>query len=56
LASASVAALANDEQSQGASIAKAKAGCMANQMILKCVELAGVVGYGEDQSVDGSLR
>jgi hypothetical protein len=29
---------------------------MANQMTLKCVELAGVVGYGEDQSVDCSRR
>jgi hypothetical protein len=27
---------------------------MANHMTLKCVELAGVVGYGEDESVDGS--
>jgi len=42
--------------SKEASIAKAKAGRMANQMTLKCVELAGALGYGEDELLEKWAR
>ena len=42
--------------SKEASIAKAKAGRMANEMTLKCVELAGALGYGEDELLEKWAR
>lgn len=38
--------------SKEASIAKAKAGRVANEVTLKCVELCGAVGYGEDELLE----
>ncbi|GLZ86136.1 acyl-CoA dehydrogenase [Metapseudomonas resinovorans] len=42
--------------SKEASIAKAKAGRVANEITLKCVELAGAVGYGEDELLEKWAR
>ncbi|WP_374439340.1 acyl-CoA dehydrogenase family protein [Pseudomonas panipatensis] len=42
--------------SKEASIAKAKAGRVANEITLKCVELAGVLGYGEDELLEKWAR
>lgn len=38
--------------SKEASIAKAKAGRVANEVTLKCVELCGALGYGEDELLE----
>ena len=42
--------------SKEASIAKAKAGRIGNEITLKCVELAGSVGYGEDELLEKWAR
>ncbi len=42
--------------SKEASIAKAKAGRVANELTLKCVELAGALGYGEDDLLEKWAR
>lgn len=42
--------------SKEASIAKAKAGRVANEITLKCVELAGAAGYGEDELLEKWAR
>ncbi|MDZ7888486.1 MAG: acyl-CoA dehydrogenase family protein [Pseudomonas sp.] len=42
--------------SKEASIAKAKAGRVANEVTLKCVELAGALGYGEDELLEKWAR
>jgi acyl-CoA dehydrogenase len=42
--------------SKEASIAKAKAGRMANEVTLKCVELSGALGYGEDELLEKWAR
>ncbi|MDH4611887.1 acyl-CoA dehydrogenase family protein [Pseudomonas sp. BN102] len=42
--------------SREASIAKAKAGRVANEITLKCVELAGALGYGEDELLEKWAR
>lgn len=42
--------------SKEASIAKAKAGRVASEVTLKCVELAGVLGYGEDKLLEKWAR
>ncbi|MGF6694851.1 acyl-CoA dehydrogenase [Metapseudomonas resinovorans] len=42
--------------SKEASIAKAKAGRVANEITLKCVELAGALGYGEDELLEKWAR
>lgn len=42
--------------SKEASIAKAKAGRTGNEITLKCVELAGSVGYGEDELLEKWAR
>ncbi len=42
--------------SKEASIAKAKAGRIGNKITLKCVELAGSVGYGEDELLEKWAR
>jgi len=42
--------------SKEASIAKAKAGRVANQVTLKCVEVAGALGYGEDELLEKWAR
>ena len=42
--------------SKEASIAKAKAGRVANEITLKCVELAASVGYGEDELLEKWAR
>ncbi len=42
--------------SKEASIAKAKAGRVANELTLKCVELAGALGYGEDELLEKWAR
>src|SRR3989338_1879799 len=42
--------------SKEASIAKAKAGRVANEVTLKCVELAGAMGYGEDELLEKWAR
>jgi len=42
--------------SKEASIAKAKAGRIGNEITLKCVELAGSVGYGEDELLEKCAR
>ncbi|UVE18324.1 acyl-CoA dehydrogenase family protein [Pseudomonas sp. LS44] len=42
--------------SKEASIAKAKAGRVANEVTLKCVELAGTLGYGEDELLEKWAR
>lgn len=39
-----------------ASIAKAKAGRVANEITLKCVELVGALGYGEDELLEKWAR
>jgi acyl-CoA dehydrogenase len=38
--------------SKEASMAKAKAGRVANEVTLKCVELCGALGYGEDELLE----
>ncbi|MCR3844665.1 acyl-CoA dehydrogenase family protein, partial [Pseudomonas aeruginosa] len=42
--------------SKEASIAKAKAGRVANEITLKCVELAGALGYAEDELLEKWAR
>ncbi|MBH2037630.1 MAG: acyl-CoA dehydrogenase family protein, partial [Pseudomonadales bacterium] len=42
--------------SKEASIAKAKAGRVANEVTLKCVELTGALGYGEDELLEKWAR
>lgn len=42
--------------SREASIAKAKAGRVASEVTLKCVELAGALGYGEDELLEKWAR
>ncbi|WP_271409497.1 acyl-CoA dehydrogenase family protein [Pseudomonas sp. Q1-7] len=42
--------------SKEASIAKAKAGRVANEVTLTCVELAGALGYGEDELLEKWAR
>lgn len=42
--------------SKEASIAKAKAGRVGNEITLKCVELAGAIGYGEDELLEKWAR
>ncbi|MEC7121192.1 MAG: acyl-CoA dehydrogenase family protein, partial [Pseudomonadota bacterium] len=42
--------------SKEASIAKAKAGRVANEITLKCVELCGAVGYGETELLEKWAR
>jgi acyl-CoA dehydrogenase len=42
--------------SKEASMAKAKAGSVANAISLKCVELCGSVGYGEDELLEKWAR
>lgn len=42
--------------SKEASIAKAKAGRVAGEVTLKCVELAGALGYGEDELLEKWAR
>ncbi len=42
--------------SREASIAKAKAGRSANEITLKCVELTGSLGYGEDELLEKWAR
>ncbi len=42
--------------SKEASIAKAKAGRVANGVTLKCVELTGALGYGEDELLEKWAR
>ncbi|MGX5221064.1 acyl-CoA dehydrogenase family protein [Pseudomonas segetis] len=42
--------------SKEASIAKAKAGRMANEVTLTCVELVGALGYGEDELLEKWAR
>lgn len=42
--------------SKEASIAKAKAGRVANEVTLKCVELVGALGYGEDELLEKWAR
>jgi acyl-CoA dehydrogenase len=42
--------------SREASIAKAKAGRVANEITLKCVELVGALGYGEDELLEKWAR
>ena len=42
--------------SRDASIAKAKAGRVANEVTLKCVELVGPLGYGEDELLEKWAR
>lgn len=42
--------------SKEASIAKAKAGRVATEITLKCVELAGALGYGEDELLEKWAR
>ncbi|WP_044870730.1 acyl-CoA dehydrogenase family protein [Pseudomonas sp. LFM046] len=42
--------------SKEASIAKAKAGRVANEITLKCVELVGALGYGEDELLEKWAR
>ncbi|WP_417661775.1 acyl-CoA dehydrogenase family protein [Pseudomonas sp.] len=42
--------------SKEASVAKAKAGRVANQLTLKCVELVGALGYGEDELLEKWAR
>lgn len=42
--------------SKEASIAKAKAGRVANEVTLKCVELCGAVGYGETELLEKWAR
>ncbi|KRW57775.1 acyl-CoA dehydrogenase family protein [Pseudomonas sp. TTU2014-080ASC] len=42
--------------SKEASMAKAKAGRVANEVTLKCVELAGVMGYSEDELLEKWAR
>ncbi|WP_342243630.1 acyl-CoA dehydrogenase family protein [Pseudomonas sp. OTU5201] len=42
--------------SKDASAAKAKAGRVANEITLKCVELAGALGYGEDELLEKWAR
>lgn len=42
--------------SKEASIAKAKAGRVASEVTLKCVELAGALGYGEDELLEKWAR
>ncbi len=42
--------------SKEASIAKAKAGRVANEVTLKCVELAGALGYAEDELLEKWAR
>ncbi len=42
--------------SRQASIAKAKAGRSANEITLKCVELTGSLGYGEDELLEKWAR
>ncbi|WP_151801384.1 acyl-CoA dehydrogenase family protein [Acinetobacter guillouiae] len=42
--------------SREASIAKAKAGCICNEITLKCVELAASVGYNEDELLEKWAR
>lgn len=42
--------------SKEASIAKAKAGRVANEVTLKCVELCGALGYGEDELLEKWAR
>lgn len=42
--------------SREASIAKAKAGRVANDVTLTCVELAGALGYGEDELLEKWAR
>ncbi len=46
----------NKPNSRHASIAKAKAGRMATELTLKCVELCGPVGYGEDELLEKWAR
>lgn len=43
-------------QLREASIAKAKAGRVASEVTLKCVELAGALGYGEDELLEKWAR
>ncbi|MBR9805173.1 acyl-CoA dehydrogenase, partial [bacterium] len=38
--------------SKEASMAKAKAGRVSNEITLKCVELCGILGYGEDELIE----
>ena len=42
--------------SMQASMAKAKAGRVATQIALRCVELCGVSGYGEDELLEKWAR
>nr|WP_017678630.1 acyl-CoA dehydrogenase family protein [Pseudomonas chengduensis] len=42
--------------SKEASMAKAKAGRVASEVTLKCVELAGALGYGEDELLEKWAR
>ncbi|MBH9309861.1 acyl-CoA dehydrogenase family protein [Pseudomonas aeruginosa] len=42
--------------SKEAAIAKAKAGRVANEITLKCVELAGALGYAEDERLEKWAR
>ena len=46
----------NQPNSREASIAKAKAGRIANEITLKCVELAGSLGYNEDELLEKWAR